>query len=63
MARRCVVCGKGTEKGHQISHSNIKTKRTWKVNLQKVRAVINGTPQRVRVCTRCLKSGKIKRAI
>ncbi|NLN06310.1 MAG: 50S ribosomal protein L28 [Firmicutes bacterium] len=63
MARRCVVCGKGTVTGHSVSHSNIKTKRNWKANVQKVKALINGTPHRVNVCTRCLKAGKIKRAI
>lgn len=63
MARKCEVCGKGTETGYQVSHSNIKTKRNWKANVQKVRAVVNGTPQRIAVCTRCLKTGKVKRAI
>jgi len=63
LARRCVVCGKGTETGHAVSHSNIKTKRLWKANVQKVKALINGTPRRVNVCTRCLKAGKITRAV
>lgn len=63
MAKRCIICGKGTETGFQLSHSHIRTKRKWKSNIQKVKAVINGTPKRVNVCTRCLKSGKIKRAL
>ncbi len=63
MARRCSVCGKGTETGHHVSHSNIKTLRTWKANVQKVKALIDGTPKRVAVCTRCLKAGKVKRVV
>ena len=63
MARTCVVCGKGTGTGHAVSHSNIKTKRSWKANVQKVRALVEGTPRRVNVCTRCLKSGKVKRIV
>lgn len=63
MARKCVVCGKGTETGFAVSHSNIKTKRTWKSNVQKVKALVDGTPRRVNVCTRCLKAGKVKRVV
>ncbi|MBS4020923.1 MAG: 50S ribosomal protein L28 [Dethiobacter sp.] len=63
MARKCTVCGKGTETGHHVSHSNIKTKRTWKANVQKVKALVDGTPRRVAVCTRCLKAGKVKRVV
>jgi len=63
LARKCTVCGKGTETGHHVSHSNIKTKRTWKANVQKVKALVDGTPRRVAVCTRCLKAGKVKRVV
>lgn len=63
MARKCVVCGKGISVGMQVSHSHIRTKRTWMPNLQRVKALIDGTPKRVLVCTRCIRSGKIKRAI
>ncbi len=59
----CSICGKGVKSGMQISHSHIRTKRTWKPNLQSVKALVNGTPKRIMVCTRCLRSGKIKRAI
>lgn len=60
---KCEVCGKGIKSGIQVSHSHIRTKRTWSPNLQKVRALVNGTPKRVYVCTRCLRSGKVQRAI
>lgn len=63
MARKCEVCGKGVATGFQVSHSHIRNKRVWKPNLQRVRAVMNGTPKRILVCTRCLRSGKVQRAI
>ncbi|MGI9952349.1 50S ribosomal protein L28 [Moorellaceae bacterium AZ2] len=59
----CSICGKKAVVGHQISHSNIKTKRQWRPNLQRVKAVVNGTRQRIYVCTRCLRSGKVQRAL
>ncbi len=63
MARKCDICGKEKHSGFMLSHSHIRTKRSWKPNIQKVRAVINGSPQRIKVCSRCLKAGKVKRAI
>lgn len=63
MARRCEVCGKGPTTGHQVSHSHILNKRRWLPNLQSVRVNVNGTVKRMRVCTRCLKAGKVVRAV
>lgn len=63
MARICDICGKGLTTGMQVSHSHIRSKKRWAPNLQKVRAIVNGTPKRITVCTRCLRSGKVKRAI
>ncbi|PKM82579.1 MAG: 50S ribosomal protein L28 [Firmicutes bacterium HGW-Firmicutes-14] len=60
---KCEICGKGVTTGIQLSHSHIRTKRTWSPNIQKVRALVNGTPTRIKVCTRCLRSGKVTRAI
>jgi large subunit ribosomal protein L28 len=60
---KCEICGKGVVTGIQVSHSHIRTKRTWKPNIQKVRALVNGTPTRINVCTRCLRSGKVTRAV
>lgn len=59
----CEICGKGVQSGMQVSHSHIRTKRTWKPNLQKVKAIVKGSPKRLNVCTRCLRSGKVQRAI
>ncbi|NMA52937.1 MAG: 50S ribosomal protein L28 [Peptococcaceae bacterium] len=63
MARKCAVCGKGVTVGMKISHSHIRTKRTWMPNLQRIKAIVDGSPRRVLVCTRCLRSGKVQRAI
>ena len=58
MANYCEICGKGTMSGMNVSHSHLKTKRTWKPNIQRVRAIVDGEAKRVNVCTRCLRSGK-----
>ena len=63
MAKRCEICDKDTTTGSNVSHSNRKTKREWKPNIQKVKAVQGGTVKRINVCTRCIRSGKISRAI
>lgn len=60
---KCDICGKGVVFGHNVSHSNRKTNRTWKPNIRKVKAIVNGTPKTVNVCSRCLRSGKVTRAV
>ncbi len=62
MSKVCDVCNKGPVYGHNVSHSNIHTKRRWLPNLQTVKAIVNGSPKRIRVCTNCLKSGRVVRA-
>lgn len=62
MANLCEVCGKSTASGMSVSHSHIRTKRTWKPNIQRVRAIVDGETKKVNVCTRCLRSNKITRA-
>jgi large subunit ribosomal protein L28 len=59
MSRRCDLTGKGPLVGHKVSHSNIKTKRVQRPNLQRVKALVDGAPRRIRVCTRCLRSGRV----
>lgn len=61
MARKCFVTGKKPGRGNHVSHANNKTKRTWGVNVQKVRILVDGKPKRVYVSTRALKSGKVTR--
>jgi len=57
------VCGKRHLSGNTVSHANNKTKRVFNPNLQRVRALINGAAKRIKVCTRCLRSGLIKKAV
>ncbi len=61
--RQCEVCGKGVISGNSISHSNRHSRRSWRANIRTVRALVNGAPKTIKVCTRCLRSGKVERAI
>ncbi|HHV61922.1 MAG TPA: 50S ribosomal protein L28 [Firmicutes bacterium] len=63
MANECEICGKRSHVGNLVSHSNIKTKKRWFPNVQRVKAIVDGAPRRIKVCTKCLKAGKVKRAI
>ena len=63
MGKYCEICEKGMLNGHNVSHSNRKTRRTWAPNTQKVRVTVNGAPKRMSVCTRCLRSNKVERAL
>ncbi len=63
MARVCEICGKKPTSGNNVAHSNKRTRRVWKPNLQRARAVMNGTVRRIRVCTRCLRSGRVVKAV
>lgn len=63
MAQRCDVCGKGPAFGHRISHAHNVSKRRWLPNLVSMRAMVRGTPKRLRVCTRCLKAGKVTKVV
>ena len=61
MAKICDLCNKGRLVGNKVSHSNIKTKRVQRPNLVRVHANMNGTHRYIRVCTRCLRSGKVEK--
>ena len=63
MGKYCEICAKGKMSGHKVSHSNRKTNRFWAPNVQSVRVVIGGTPMRINVCPRCLRSGYVQRAL
>ena len=60
---KCDICGKGVSFGIKVSHSHRRSNRTWKPNVRKVKAVVNGATKAVNVCTRCLRSGKVNRAV
>ena len=62
MARVCTICGKKPSVGNRVSHANNKSKRRFNPNLQRVRAMIQGSVRRIRVCTRCIRSGKVLKA-
>ena len=62
MARACDICGKGPVYGNRISHAHNVTKRRWNPNLHRVHAMVKGAPKRLRVCTACLRSGKVLKA-
>jgi large subunit ribosomal protein L28 len=63
MARACEVCGKQRSTGNNVSHANNKTKRLWRPNLQRVRAKVGSAATHLLVCTRCIRSGKIAKAV
>ena len=63
MGKYCEICEKGMLNGHNVSHSNRKTNRIWAPNVQSVRVMVNGAAKRMNVCTRCLRSGKVERAL
>jgi len=59
MARVCDICGKRPVVGYNVSHAHNKTKKRWLPNLQSVRHEENGRVQRIKVCTQCIKSGRV----
>lgn len=63
MAKVCEICGKKPIYGHNVSHSHKMTNRRWLPNLQKVKVVVNGEVKRMRVCTSCIRSGRVKKAV
>ncbi|HEX9652273.1 MAG TPA: 50S ribosomal protein L28 [bacterium] len=63
MAKRCDLCGKEPMRGHRVSHAHNLSKRRWLPNLKQIRARIDGQVRRIKVCTQCLKSGKVVKAI
>ena len=62
MAKVCEICGKTPTVGRQHSHANNVSPRRFDPNLQTVRAIVGGGVKRVRVCTRCIRSGKVTKA-
>ena len=61
MAKYCEVCGRGPQVGNRVSHAHNVTSRRWNLNLQHVRAIVNGSHKRIKVCTSCIKSGKVQK--
>ncbi len=63
MAFSCEVCGKNRLVGNNVSHANNRTKRIFRPNLRTVRALVKGVAKRIKVCTRCLRSGLVQKAV
>ena len=62
MSRICAICGKGPISGNTVSHANNKSRRRFNVNLQEVRARVKGEVRKIRVCTSCIRAGKVEKA-
>ncbi|HOK01228.1 MAG TPA: 50S ribosomal protein L28 [Spirochaetota bacterium] len=60
---KCEICGKSVQFGCSVSHSNKKTNRMWKPNVKKIRVLDNNRPTRKYVCTRCIRSGAVQKAV
>ena len=60
---KCDICRKSVTFGIQVSHSHRRSNRTWKPNIKRVKAVVDGSPKRIYACTRCLRSNKVTRAV
>ncbi len=62
MAQKCKICGKGPSFGNVVSHANNTRRRRWNPNLQRVRAVVDGVRMHIRVCTSCIRAGRVTKA-
>jgi large subunit ribosomal protein L28 len=60
---KCDICGKEMSFGIKVSHSHRRSNKTWKPNIRHVKAIVDGSPRRIYVCTRCLRSNKVQRAV
>lgn len=63
MGKVCEICGKGPSFGHSISHSHKASKKKWKPNLQRVKVQTDSGERRIWVCTTCIRSGYVKKAL
>lgn len=63
MSKQCEICGKKPVTGNNVSHAHNKTRTVWSPNLQKMRAVQNGSVKTIKICTRCIRSGKVQKVV
>ena len=63
MSRKCDICGKGPLAGNNVSHAHNLTKTRWMPNIRKMRIVEKGVTRNAYVCTRCLRSNKVSKAL
>lgn len=62
MAYKCDICGKSAQSGNNVSHSKRRTRTKWLPNLQTVRANVKGSVKKIKVCSSCIRSGKVEKA-
>jgi len=60
---KCEICGKGVQFGIKVSHSHRRSNRTFKPNVKRIKAVVEGSSKYIHACTRCMRSGKVTRAV
>lgn len=63
MSKKCEICGKTPIKAAKLTFSHKQIVKTQEPNLQKVKAVVNGSAKRISVCTSCIKAGKVQKAV
>ena len=63
MSRKCAVCNKGPMFGNNVSHAKNTTRRRWNPNLHKMSVMFKGAVKTMKVCTRCLKAGKVVKVV
>jgi large subunit ribosomal protein L28 len=63
MAKKCDICGKGPLVGNNVSHAHNTTKRRWMPNIKKMRIQASGGTKHAYVCTKCLRAGKVVKAL
>jgi len=63
---KCAICEKSLNYGNKLSitrsHISKRTSRTWKPNLRTIKTIIDGQPKKIKVCAKCLRSGKVTKA-
>ena len=63
---KCEICEKSLNYGNKLSitrsHISKRTSRTWKPNLRTVKTIVDGQPKKIKVCSKCLRSGKVTKA-
>jgi large subunit ribosomal protein L28 len=60
---KCEICGKQAQFGYNVSHAHNKTRRDWRPNVQRLRVNYQGTVRRMYVCTRCIRSNRVTKAV
>ena len=63
MSRVCEVCGKGILVGYSVSHAHNRNKKRSYPNIQRMKVMTPKGVRKMRVCTRCIRSGKVAKAV